>query len=67
MHKNPPAFFLVPDCFKTQKLCIMAVNVDPWQLNDIPDYLKIQKMCGDAVGDDPYSLQFLVGFLPWNK
>ena len=42
----------------------MAVNVDPWQLNDIPDYLTTQKMCDDAVGDDPYSLHFLIGFLP---
>ena len=64
MRKNPAAFFIVPDRFKTQKLCIMAVNVDLWQLNDIPDYLTTQKMCDDAVGDDPYSLHFLIGFLP---
>ena len=46
MRKNPAAFFLVPDRFKTQKLCIMAVNVDPWQLNDIPAQITLQhKKC----------------------
>ena len=28
MRENPAAFFLVPDCFKTQKMCNDAVDVD---------------------------------------
>ena len=59
MYKNPAAFFLVPDHFKTQEMCIIALEVDPWQLNDIPDYLKTQKMCDNVVRRDPYSLQFV--------
>ena len=45
MRKNPPGFFLVPDRFKTQEMCNDAVDVDPWQLNDVLDYLKTQRMC----------------------
>ena len=52
-------FFFVPDCFKTQKLCIRALEVDPWALNDIPDYLKTQKMCNETVRNDPSSLQLV--------
>ena len=59
MRGNPAAFVLVPDHFKTQKMCIMALEVDLWQLNYILDYLKTQKMCDDVVWRDPYSLQFV--------
>ena len=43
-----------------QKICIMALEVDPWLLNDIPDYLinTHKKMCDEAVRSDSYSLQF---------
>ena len=37
----------------------MAIEVDPWQLNDIPDYLKTQKMCDDVVRKETYSLQLV--------
>ena len=59
MRENPAAFFLVPDRFKRQKMCIMALEVDLWQLNYILDYHKIQKMCDSVVRRDPYSLQFV--------
>ena len=58
MRENPAAFFLVPHCFKTQKMCIKDLEVDPWQLNDVPDYFKALEMCDDAVWEDPYSLRF---------
>ena len=38
-------------------MCNDAVEVDPWQLNDVADYLK--KMCDNVVRRDPYSLQFV--------
>ena len=40
---NPAIFSLVPDCFKIQELWIKALEMDPWQLNDIPDYLTTKK------------------------
>ena len=40
-------------------MCIKALKVDPWQLNDIPDYFKTQKMCDKTVKDDLYSLHFV--------
>ena len=49
----------MPDHFKTEELCEMAVGIGPWQRNNIHDYLKTQKMCGDVVWRDSYSLQFV--------
>ena len=40
-------------------MCILALEVDSWQLNDILDYLEIRKMCDNVVHRDPYSLQFV--------
>ena len=63
MRENPAAFFLVPDHFKTQKMCNDVSDIDPWQLNDVPDYLKTQKMCDDVVHRDSNSLQFVPDWL----
>ena len=49
-------FFLIPDGFKIQEMCIRAVEVDPWLLHYIPDCFKSQNMCDVAVTDDPFSL-----------
>ena len=49
----------VSDRFKTQKMFIKALKVDPWQLHDIPDQFKTQKICDKTVKDDLYSLQFV--------
>ena len=59
MRENPAAFFLVPDRFKTQKMCIKVLEVDPWLLKDVPDHFKTQEMCDDAVWGDPFPLQFI--------
>ena len=40
-------------------MCIMALEVDPWQLNDITDYFKTQRMCDKIVKDEPYFLKFV--------
>ena len=45
MQENSAAFFVFPDRFKTENMCIKAVEVDPWQLKDVPDNFKKQKMC----------------------
>ena len=37
--ENPAAFFLVPDHFKGEEMCIKALEVDSSQLYDAPDYL----------------------------
>ena len=47
---NPAVLFLVPDHFKTEKMCSEALEIDPWSLYDIPD---------KAIRDDPSSLQFV--------
>ena len=36
-------------------MCIEAVEVDPWQLDDIPNHLKTLEMCDAAVRKDSFS------------
>ena len=48
-------------------MCIMTIEVGPWQLNDIPDYLNTQKMCEDVVQRDAYSLQFIFDWFVTQK
>ena len=60
MCENPAAFLLVPDCFKTQEMCIKAVEVDPWQQKDVPDHFKTKNMCDDVAWGDPFSLGFVL-------
>ena len=43
MHINPAGFFLIPDRFKTQEMCIEGVEVNPWQLHYVPDRFKTQE------------------------
>ena len=40
-------------------MCIKAVEVDPWRLDDVPDHFKTQDVCDKAVKDDPSSLQYV--------
>ena len=44
--------------FKTQEMCIKAVEKDPWHLYYVPDHFKTQKMYDDAVWGDPFFLWF---------
>ena len=44
--------------FKTQEMCIKAVEKDPWHLYYVPDHFKTQKIYDDAVWRDPFSLWF---------
>ena len=39
----------VPDHFKTQKMCVKAVEKKSFTLGYVPDYFKTQEMCNDAV------------------
>ena len=53
------AFHLIPDRFKTQEMCIKAVEVDPWHLYDVPDHFKTQEMCDKGARHHVFSLQFV--------
>ena len=53
MRVRPAAFFLIFDRFKTQEMCIIAVEVDPWQLHDVPDwFVVLQEMWYEDFDDD---------------
>ena len=59
MRINPAGFFLIPDRFKTQEMCIEGVEVNPWQLHYVPGPFKTQEMCDKAVREDPSSLEYV--------
>ena len=59
MRTKPDAFHHIPDHFKTQKICIKAVRVDPFFLELIPDHFKTQEICDKVVKEDFSSLQFV--------
>ena len=59
MRTKPDAFHRIPDHFKTQKMCIKAVGVDPFFLELITDHFKTQEICDKAVKEDFSSLQFV--------
>ena len=61
MRTMPNSFHHIPDRFKTQWMCIKAVEVDPSFLQLIPDHFKMQEICNKAVNDDSSSLQFAPG------
>ena len=49
-------FWLIPDCFKTQGMCIRVVEKRPWVLELVPPHFKTQKMCNDVVEKRPWQL-----------
>ena len=53
---------IVFEHFKTQKMCIKAVEAYPWLLELVPDSFKRQKICDVAVRDDSSSLRFAPDF-----
>ena len=60
MRINPAVFFLVPDRFKTQEMCIKALKVDTWRvLEDVPDCFKTQDMCDKIVSKCHSSLMYV--------
>ena len=59
MSISAAAFFLIPDCFRTQGMCIKAVEKDPWQLYYVPDHFKAKEMYDKSVKDYFFSLQYI--------
>ena len=63
MHARPAEFFLIPNHFKTQEVCINAIEKEPWQPKNVPDCLKTQEMCDKAVRDYLLSLRLVPDWL----
>ena len=51
------AFFLIPDCFKTQEMCDEAKARSPHMLRHVPDLFKAQEMCDKANEKNPQGLE----------
>ena len=48
-----------PDHFKTQEMCIKAVEGEPETLEYVPDHLKTEEMCKEVVRREPYGLLYV--------
>ena len=59
MNVRLATFFLIPDRFKTQKMCNKASEEDPSSLMYVPDHFKTQKKCAKAFEEDFFSLKFI--------
>ena len=49
-------FFFIPDHLKSQEMCEMAFEKNPWELGFVSDRLKTQEMCNKAVTCSPDTL-----------
>ena len=47
----------VPSQYKTQEICIEAVQRVPWMLVYVPDQFVTQKMCNETVKKSPWMLK----------
>ena len=56
---SPPSLACVPDCFKTQEMCIKAVGTGSWQLCHVPDPFKAQGICDKAVKKCPFHWEYV--------
>ena len=57
--KDPLVLRFIPDCFKTQEMCIKALEAGLWELKDVPDHFKTQGMRDDAVQRSPFYLEYV--------
>ena len=63
MHARSAAFFLIPNCLKTQEMCIRPVKVDLWQLYDVPDwFVVLQEMWYENFDDDDEIIKWYSGY-----
>ena len=63
MHVRSAAFFLIPNCLKTQEMCIRPVKVDLWQLYDVPDwFVVLQEMWYENFDDDDEIIKWYSGY-----
>ena len=56
MRREPYTLEFVPDHFKTQEMCHIAVETDTYTLEFVPEHLKTQETCIKAVEADPWQL-----------
>ena len=50
---GPYSLANVPDCFKTEDMCIKAVEKCTWLLKYVTDRFKTQEICNEAVPNHP--------------
>ena len=55
-------FYLIPDCFKTQRMCIKAVEKCSWGLYYIPSHFKTQRCVNGPmkINQKPWNLSQII-------
>ena len=59
--KNPEILKLVPNYFKTKKICKYAVKRLSFVIRYVADQYKTQKMCGKAVLENSRTSEYVTG------
>ena len=57
--RDPRFLEFLPDHFKTQEMCIKALEVNPWLLKYVPDNLKTRETNEKAVNIEPWLLAYV--------
>ena len=59
VRRKPRFLEFISDIFKTQEMCIKALEVDPWLFKYVPDNLKTQGVCEKSVNTEPWLLLYV--------
>ena len=54
----PSIIEYVPNCYKTQEMCVKAVNKCFFGFDSIPDPYKTREMCDRVVSEDPFLIVY---------
>ena len=57
--KKQGVWSIILDNFKTQEICIKAVEENPWMLQHVPYHVKAQRMCENVIKNEPYTLAYV--------
>ena len=55
---SPSAIQPVPECYKTQKMCVKAVNTCPFESHTVSDRYEMQEICDKASSNNSFMLEY---------
>ena len=59
----PSAIQFVPECYKTQEMCIKTVDTCLFKFDSVPDQYKTQEMRDKAVSENSFMLKYCLDTL----
>ena len=59
---SPSAMYFVPECFKTQEMCVKADDTFPFVFGSFTYQYKTQKMYDKAVSNNPFRRKYCLSW-----